>query len=269
MRRTPPTLLPLLFLLAAIRLAPTFSVGEEPEASPAAPARAVWDATSSVGRVVAEVPETARIFELVGIDYCCGGERTLAQAAREKDLEVDRLLAALLVVAPGSPGRLPSFVREPLPVVIAHVVSSHHAFLRRELPRLGAAFATVARVHGEAHPELLEARAVFEGLVPELMAHLRTEEEAVFPRIRALTKEERVEGLADLLDQLEGDHAGAGNAIHRLRDLLHGYAVPADACALYRVLLDGLTAFERDMLAHVHLENSVLIPRARALLGRR
>jgi len=37
---------------------------------------------ASVRDLVLENPAAARLFESLGIDYCCGGDQTLAQACR-------------------------------------------------------------------------------------------------------------------------------------------------------------------------------------------
>jgi regulator of cell morphogenesis and NO signaling len=67
------------------------------------------------------------------------------------------------------------------------------------------------------------------------------------------------------LGELHGDHDELGDTLHRLRTLTNGYTPPADACAKYHEMLEGLAALEADMYTHVHLENNVLLPRARVL----
>ena len=48
-------------------------------------------------------------------------------------------------------------------------------------------------------------------------------------------------------------------------ELTDGYEVPADGCTTYSVCLRELDAFEKDLHAHVHLENNILFPKASAL----
>ena len=43
--------------------------------------------------------------------------------------------------------------------LIGHIVSSHHTYLRRELPRLGDLMEKVIAAHGEAHPEVHDLAA--------------------------------------------------------------------------------------------------------------
>ena len=51
--------------------------------------------TETVGQIAADAPATRREFEKLGIDYCCGGNRTLAEACAQAKIDVDQALALL------------------------------------------------------------------------------------------------------------------------------------------------------------------------------
>ena len=234
-----------------------------PEGPPAA--APTWTGDTPVGQIVAEAPTTARIFELVKIDYCCGGKSSLTDAAAERNLDVDLLLGALASArAPAKDSTAIRWDLRPLPELVEHIETTHHVFLRRELPRLEKIVATVARVHAEAHPEMAEVLEVYRTLQGELLPHLVHEEEVVFPAVRKLSKGVKTPALADALEQMRGEHDKAGAAIHTLRRLTNDYEPPEDACMLFKEMLRGLLALEKDTLAHVHLENNVLLPRCLA-----
>jgi regulator of cell morphogenesis and NO signaling len=228
-----------------------------------------WTPATPVGQVVARVPATARVFELVGIDYCCGGGRTLAEAAAAKGLDPDRLLAALLAVGPGPAGdpTARDWTRAPLAEVVAHIERTHHVFLRRELPRLTPIVSRVVEVHGKAHPELLRLKEIYDALVAALPAHLEAEEEIVFPGLQRLEEGRPPPDLQARLAGMRGDHDEVGASLHELRALTRGWTPPEGACRLYHEMLRGLAALEADLHAHVHLENNVLAPRAEARLA--
>jgi regulator of cell morphogenesis and NO signaling len=61
---------------------------------------------------------------------------------------------------------------------------------------------------------------------------------------------------------MEREHRDAGDEMRQIRELTHGYTVPADGCTTYRVCFAELLRFERDLHRHVHLENNVLFPKA-------
>jgi len=48
-----------------------------------------------VGELVAEQPARARVFERLGLDYCCGGRRPLADACAAKRIDLNTALRDL------------------------------------------------------------------------------------------------------------------------------------------------------------------------------
>jgi regulator of cell morphogenesis and NO signaling len=230
-----------------------------------------FEATQSVGAVVARAPATSRVFERHGIDYCCGGGTPLRAACASRGLDVAAILAELdAEVASGPPER--DWTGADPVEVIDHVLSTHHVFVKRELPRLDALMEKVRRVHGDAHPDVLPAMAgVWERLSAELAQHLLKEEQILFPSILALAQG-RPGGmppswLEGPIGAMEQEHVDAGEAVARLRALSGGFVPPADACGSWRALWSGLEDFERDLHRHIHLENEVLHPAARRLAG--
>jgi regulator of cell morphogenesis and NO signaling len=61
---------------------------------------------------------------------------------------------------------------------------------------------------------------------------------------------------------MEREHESAGRALRTMRGATGDYEVPADGCATYRALFDGLVRLEADLHRHIHLENNILFPRA-------
>lgn len=222
-----------------------------------------WTKTTTIGQIVADRPQTARIFELVEIDYCCGGRTSLGDAALEKQINVDRLLAALSAVgAATQEADQRNWQRADIGELMDHIVARHHAWLRRELPPLVETTKTVHRVHGKEHTELKQIADIVEKLPEALLPHLAYEEQTVFPSIRTLATGKPAKNVAHFLEEMRTDHDAVGEQLHQLRNLTDGFLVPDDACAKYREMLAGLEALERDLHIHVHLENNVLLPRA-------
>lgn len=215
----------------------------------------------TLGDLVAARPDWAPILESLGLDYCCGGHRTLDEAARDLGLDGATVLktlrslpAAGLAPLASNPATFDS------PALIDHIVASHHAFVRRELPRLTSLAAKVARSHGGHHREASELGPGVARLAEALTEHLTAEEEELFPAMKAADqKGEKLERekFASFFDE----HEEAGGLIHRFREITAGFTVPEWGCATYRALMEGLAAFEEDLHQHVHLENNVLFPR--------
>lgn len=221
--------------------------------------------TTPVADLVTDRPARARIFERLGIDYCCGGDQTLEEACRTQDLDpntVRRMLDAVEHAASDTDTR--DWSTAPLGALIDHIVDTHHAYLRRELPRLETLLTRVLQAHGDDVDWLAPTFEVFTDLQTDLAAHMRSEEQRVFPSIRALETHSTDALNADGIDDMIGEHDEAGAALDRLRTLTNDYTPPTDACPTFRAALDGLSDLERDMHQHVHKENNILFPRARA-----
>ncbi len=225
----------------------------------------------TVREIAATNPAAVSVFEKHGIDYCCGGQRPLSDACAERGLSAETLLAE---VAANSSGAAPQteWASASLARLIEHVVSTHHAYLNRELPALEARMAKVVDVHGAKHGETLRPlQSVFAGLKTELELHLSKEEMVLFPaieEIEAAAAENRTPLLPPFgtvrnpIRMMEHEHDAAGHALRAIRELTHNYAPPADACTTFRALYAGLEALEKDLHAHIHLENNILFPRA-------
>jgi regulator of cell morphogenesis and NO signaling len=230
-----------------------------------------FDATQSVGAVVAKAPATSRVFERHGIDYCCGGKTPLAQACAGKGLDLGKLLSELDAEVAARPAERDWTGASPHEL-IDHVLATHHVFVKRELPRLDALMAKVHKVHGDAHPETLPEMARIWGKVSyDLSHHLLKEEQVLFPSILALAQGRPggmpPQWLEGPLGVMEQEHEDVGVDMARLRELASGYVAPADACGSWRALWSGLDEFEQDLHRHIHLENEVLHPAARRLAG--
>lgn len=224
---------------------------------------------TTVGEIVRAVPSRSRVFENLGIDYCCGGKKPLAEVCQAKGLDPATVVAMLAALDDAPPSAAIDPDALSLSELCDHIEEFHHAYLREELPRLDFMTRKVAAVHGDHEPRLLEVRRVFETFNAEMTAHTQEEDETIFPAIRKL---ETANGdsaptavnLKTSLTKLESEHDSAGAALVRFKDLTDSYTPPEWACNTFRALYDGLAKLEKNTHQHVHKENNVLFPRALA-----
>jgi regulator of cell morphogenesis and NO signaling len=226
------------------------------------------DTTAPVGELVARDPRAGTLFEQLGIDYCCGGRRTLAEACVRRGLDADTvavLLAGLRGTRDAETDEEHDVAQSTIAELCEHIVTAHHDRLRSELPRISELIATVARVHGADHPELADLQRVFEAMRSGLELHLELEERELFPRCRRLDAGRAPDEEVDesLLALLEDEHDATGDALLALRELAGGYRRDRALCGTHRRLLDGLHALERDIHQHVHEENNLLFGKVR------
>lgn len=221
----------------------------------------------SIGLMVAEEPRRAAVFESFAIDYCCGGKRTLAQACENAGVSI-AIVKSAIEELPDLPGEAePNWLQADLKELACHIESTHHAFLKKELPRLKLLSEKVAAVHGSKDERLIKVREVFAALKEELEEHTLKEERVLFPYICALASARApipvpFGAVANPVRCMEAEHDEAGNALSRLRELTDSFQAPASACASWTALLAGFAALEQDLHRHIHKENSILFPRA-------
>jgi regulator of cell morphogenesis and NO signaling len=215
-----------------------------------------------IGDIAAHHPLATRVFARHGIDFCCGGGAPLERACETKGLAAGEVLAEIRRVLDGPDAGSTDWLGAPLSDLVEHIVTTYHAPLREELPRLEAMARKVAKVHAERDPEgrLPALVATFVGLRGELEDHMAREEAVLFPAI--------LQGMDGLPFQVfVDDHTEAGEALARLRELTEDYVAPEDACNTWRALWAGLADLESETHQHIHLENNVLFPRAERSVG--
>ncbi len=229
------------------------------------------DLQNKVGDLVKTWPEAMRYFEGVGIDYCCGGHRTLAEACALAGVApeaVTEALAALQSSSSVGPSAA-DWEKATLTELTDHLVATHHAYLKTELPRLDKLVTKVVEVHGERHPELAQVYDTFQALQSDLMPHMMKEEQILFPFIQGMEHGQGGGGcfgtVQNPIRMMEAEHVTVGNLLADLRSLTNAYQVPADGCATFQALYLGLAELESDTHLHVFLENQILHPRAIAM----
>ncbi len=223
----------------------------------------------SVGSIVADNFAAARVFKRYGIDFCCGGTMTLEDACRLAGVCAEDVLCDLERAVEVSECVIP-FDSWPTDLIIDYVLKIHHRNIRSKGPRLLADIEHVAAVHGDVHPELLQLKTLFAQSLDDLENHLQKEEQVLFPYcyhlIESQQKGDKVEAMhcgtvANPIRVMHREHSDEGLRYKFIRNLMHDYAVPSDACPSYRLMLEDLEAFMDALFEHIHLENNILFPR--------
>jgi regulator of cell morphogenesis and NO signaling len=224
----------------------------------------------TVGEIAAKDIRKAEVFKKYGIDFCCGGKKSLKQVCDEKGLDVEIVEAEL--ENPAQPVSFANDYNRWEPDFLAdYIYNQHHLYYYNELPVLKGLITKVAQHHGDNHPELKYLYSLFGQLVHELDTHFMREEKVVFPFIKALVQAKRTgnfealnsqPSLTDPIRLMEVDHDAAGEILAEMEKLSNNYAPPADACNSYQFLYKKLKDLDEDLHQHIHLENNILFPKA-------
>ena len=226
----------------------------------------------TVGEIVREKIGRARVFEKVGVDYCCGGGLSLEKACQKAEIDLGQVVQLLdeYDKKENSDQDL-EFDHISMTELIDHICQTHHVYLREEFPRLEKLLSRVVEVHGATHRKLQDLNHLFFALRDELISHMMKEEQVLFPIIKQIEKSKK-EGseipsfhcgsVNNPIQAMEHEHETAGLALKTMRQLTNDYTPPAEACTKFKALYAGLAELEADLHIHIHKENNILFPRA-------
>jgi regulator of cell morphogenesis and NO signaling len=229
--------------------------------------------TNTVGELAVAIPGATRVFEELGIDYCCGGNRTLDEVCRISNLAVEQVIGSLTVVEVSTTAtqQMSDWQNESLGSLLAYIVDMHHVFTRKELTRLEALLNKVYSVHGQNHPELLKLQTLFQTMKEDLLPHMLKEEQVLFPYIerleKAISDSQSVQRpffgtVQNPVRMMMFEHDTVGGILGEMRQITANYRVPPEGCISYKTLYQALQDFEYDLHQHIHLENNLAFPRA-------
>lgn len=230
------------------------------------------DKEETLGQLAAKDLRKAQVFKKYGLDFCCGGKKTVKEACAEKGLDVTKVEQELQSAdkLPVSSRALP-YDEWGLDFLADYIVNTHHSYVRKNLPDIKAYAEKVFKVHGAHHPELERIHQLVEEVYAELTTHLMKEEKILFPYIKELVSAKtgsqssispHFGSIQNPIGVMEADHEIVGSNLEEIRKLSDNYRLPEDACASYSLLYSMLDEFEEDLHLHVHLENNILFPKA-------
>lgn len=225
---------------------------------------------TNVADIVTAIPWSADIFRKNRIDFCCGGKISLTEAAAQRNINPESMLAEVLSLTSEREGRSgaepTSFGNKTL---VSYIQEKYHENLKAELPLLTPYITKLYRVHGDKYNYIPRLHDIFKLLQKELVEHTEDEDDNVFPLVLAFLENPTSELKAQVtphVEELEQEHENVGNLLHELREITNGFTPPEDACGTHRLVLARLEELERDTFDHVHLENNVLFDRVRAAI---
>ena len=224
---------------------------------------------TGIGQLVAKDERLAAIFEKYGIDYCCHGDNTLADAVKLAGADaaaVKNEIKLLTAKTEGSAAAI-DFTSWPPDLIADYIEKKRHRYVAAQSPVLQTYLEKLFRVHGTSHPELAEVRDLFNQSVGELAMHMKKEELMLFPMIRRIVAgnsgpQHQGSTISAAVQKMTEEHEQEGERFSKIRALTHDYTVPADGCNTYRITMGLLNDFEKDLHRHIHIENNILFPAA-------
>jgi regulator of cell morphogenesis and NO signaling len=224
----------------------------------------------TLSEIVTKDFKAAAVFEKYNLDFCCGGNKPVAEACKEKGLDSSAVIDELQSVTDNN-GLAGKYDHWGLDFLIDYIINNHHAYVTKMIPLISAHTQKIASVHGENHPELTQVAESFERVYKDLKQHMIKEEQILFPFVKQLVKAKNNGNnseppffgtVKNPIGMMEAEHQAAGDELREIRRLTYNYEIPDDACNTYRVTMQELKEFEEDLHKHVYLENYILFPKS-------
>jgi len=207
----------------------------------------------SLGQLARSIPGATQVFHEYELDFCCGGKKSLAEAAAQRSLDVAQIEARLAELARNPSTETDWGLATPADL-IDHIVQRYHEVHRRQLPELMRLALKVEQVHADSPDCPAGLADHLRVMQQELESHMQKEEQVLFPMLA------RGHGAMATMPirVMRMEHDDHGVALERLLALTNNATLPRAACNTWRALYLGIRAFKEDLMAHIHLENNIL-----------
>lgn len=228
------------------------------------------DTEETIGQISRADIRKIEVFKKYGIDFCCGGNKTLREACEEKGLDILQVKEDLEKNDSPATENM-AYDEWQLDFLCDFIVHRHHSYIRKQNPVINEMMNKVVNAHSDAHPELRHLKSLWDTLAAELGAHIQKEEVVLFPYIKQLQHADtnRTQMQAPSFGSVNTpvnimmmEHESAGELLEEMRYITGSYKLPEDACNSYRFLFELIRQYEEDLKLHIHLENNILFPKA-------
>lgn len=225
----------------------------------------------TIGEIVAKDYRKAQVFKNLGIDFCCGGKKTVAEVCEKKGIDPEEVERRLASIKGDNNNSETDYQKWDIGFLSDYIINTHHQYVRDNTAFILEIAQKVARVHGDRHPELIRLAELFSRVGNDLTLHMIKEEKILFPFIKQLAHIYKSGGTVPVADfgkvsvpirVMESEHEQVGGDFEIIRELTNNYQLPVDACSSYTILFKKLEEYENDLHRHVHLESNILFPKA-------
>lgn len=225
----------------------------------------------NIGEIVAEDYRTAAVFQFYGIDFCCNGNRKLADACKAKNIATEKVKVDIEAIKNLPVRDSNNYDSWPIDFLAEYIEQKHHRYVSEKIPVIVSYLEKICKVHGKQHSELYKIKDLFSESVGELTMHMKKEELILFPFVKKMMKnagnkesmsKPHFGTVQHPVQAMMHEHDTEGERFRQIATLSHNYTPPADACNTYKVTYSLLKEFEEDLHLHIHLENNILFPKA-------
>jgi len=223
-----------------------------------------------VGEVADTVAHAARVFEIVGIDFCDKRDRSVRDAAKTASIDAAELLQLMDPTSAVAPARPMENAKDaPLSQLTKHIVTNFHRRARGMLVRMTILAGSAASSHPDK--KLWPLVDLIAKVTRDLVPHMRREEQYLFPYIDSFEREMGPDetivvplfGSVEYpMQRIRHDHSEDLASLAAIREATSNFTPPKGACDHVAQLFKMLQEFDTDLQQHIRLEDETLFPRA-------
>lgn len=218
--------------------------------------------------IIKDHPESVSLFDSRNLDYCCKGKRLLKEAFANNPDALSVFESDLNeLINNNNNVEAKHYELMPVSELIDLIVGSHHAYIKQNSPLILEHLEKVIAKHGENYPYLIDVKKLFLILTHEMEQHMIQEELILFPRIKNIAENLKNQpdlinnnNIAMLISVMENEHSEVGDLLSKIREKTNDFEIPLSACTTFRLVINELKNFEKDIHLDVHLENNILFP---------
>lgn len=219
----------------------------------------------TIAEIVSADISTASVFKKYKLDFCCGGGKTVENACKKANINVDDVVRDLLNNKPKNDAPNLNFKDWGAEFLADYIVYVHHTYIKQNLAVISEFAEKVASVHGQHEPRTIEIATLFSNISKELTTHMGKEEGILFPAIKAKEADYNFQIDEKTLSLTEDEHEEVGTMIKKIQELSDNFTTPEWACNTFKALYFKLEEFTNDLYQHIHLENNILFPKVKNL----
>lgn len=219
--------------------------------------------TDIVGAVVAKDYRNTEVFKKIGIDFWCGGNKSLKDASKEAGVTTEQINTAVEQIAALKETLSNKFNNWEPGYLIDYIINTHHQFAKENAIVIYDLGQKVMYQHCENHPELAKLVTSLFLFLHDLLNQMKREEQVLFPKIRELEKGKynQFNFAKNPVKELQKEYQAVGKDLKLVRKITNDYLLPDDAGNSYKYLFKKLKEFENDLFLHFYLENEILFPK--------
>ncbi|MFG3453305.1 iron-sulfur cluster repair protein YtfE [Stutzerimonas stutzeri] len=214
----------------------------------------------TLGSLACRIPGATRVFRQHKLDFCCGGNTPLREAALQRNLDAQAIADELAALGSDTSTE-PDWRTAPAASLIDYLLERFHERHREQFPELIRLANRVEQVHGNKADCPVGLAEHLWCMQQELESHMLKEEQILFPMLRRDMQLPQTQGPIAVMRYEHDQH---GNALERLAVLTNDITPPENACNTWRALYRGLEELRGDLMQHIHLENNILFANASA-----